>query len=66
MSRLCWLLQGAGEFVSSHRSERALNEFQRVVGDHNGMALEYDNLNWLEDRYDSLHRELDLNEFFDP
>ncbi|MBY0514731.1 MAG: hypothetical protein K2P78_12555, partial [Gemmataceae bacterium] len=61
VSRLCGLLRGAGEFVSDHRIDRAINEFQRVAGDCYWMALEEDDPNWLEDRYDALHEDLRLD-----
>jgi hypothetical protein len=63
VSRLCGLLQGRGEFIGSIRIERALNDLQRRAGDYYWMALEEDNPIWLEDRYDALHRELDLDGF---
>jgi hypothetical protein len=61
ISRLCGLLQDAGEFVSSHRIERAINQYQRVVGDQYWMALEETEPTWLEDRYDALHKDLALD-----
>jgi hypothetical protein len=48
------------EIVSSHRIEMVLNH-QREAGDYYWQALEEDEPTWLEDRYDVLHRELDLD-----
>jgi hypothetical protein len=63
VARLCGLLNGSGQFMGDRRIERALKEYQRVVGDHYWMALEEDDPTWLEDRYDVLHRDLDLDGF---
>ncbi len=60
LSRLSGALEGGAEIVSSHRIERAM-EHQRVAGDYYWMALEEENSAWLEERYDGLHRELDLD-----
>jgi hypothetical protein len=60
VSRLSGALDGGAEIVSSHRIERAM-EHQRVTGDYYWMALEEHEPTWLEDRYDGLHRELDLD-----
>ena len=48
------------EVVSTHRIERAMGH-QREAGDYYWMALEEDNPAWLEEKYDGLHRELDLD-----
>jgi len=61
VSRLSEALVGGTEVVSSHRIERAM-EYQREAGDYYWMALEEDNPIWLEEKYDCLHRELDLDE----
>jgi len=60
LSRLSGALSGGVEVVSNHRIERAM-EHQRVAGDYYWMALEEEDPNWLADRYDALHRELDLD-----
>ena len=60
LSRLSGALRGGVEVVSNHRIERAM-EHQRVAGDYYWMALEEEDPTWLEDRYDGLHRELDLD-----
>jgi hypothetical protein len=59
--RLASLLAGGGELLGAHRVERALSEYQRRAGDEYWMALEEDDATWLEDRYDGLHCELDLD-----
>jgi hypothetical protein len=61
MSRLCSLLEGSGELIGAHRTDRALNDLQRVAGDYYWMAVEEEQASWLEDRYDWLHRELCLD-----
>ena len=61
VSRLSGALGGEMEIVSSHRIERAM-EHQREAGDYYWMALEEDNPAWLEEKYDGLHRELDLDD----
>jgi hypothetical protein len=60
VSRLSGALDGGAEIVSSHRIERAM-EHQRVTGDYYWMALEEQEPTWLEERYDGLHRELNLD-----
>jgi hypothetical protein len=60
LSRLSGVLNSGMGVVSSHRIERAM-EYQRVAGDYYWMALEEEDPAWLEDRYDGLHRELELD-----
>jgi hypothetical protein len=60
VSRLSGALRGASELVSEHRIERAM-AYQREAGDYYWMALETADPSWLEDRYDGLHDELDLD-----
>jgi hypothetical protein len=60
LSRLSGAIGGGTEVVSSHRIERAM-EHQREAGDYYWMALEEAAPTWLEDKYDGLHRELDLD-----
>jgi hypothetical protein len=60
VSRLSGTIDGGTEIVSRHRIEKAL-EHQRVAGDYYWMALEEEEPTWLEERYDGLHRELDLD-----
>ena len=62
--RLSGALGGSNEIVSCHRIERAM-EYQRIAGDYYWMALEEEEPTWLEDRYDDLHRELDLDNVVD-
>jgi hypothetical protein len=58
--RLAGALGSGMEIVSSHRIEMVLNH-QREAGDYYWQALEEDEPTWLEDRYEGLHRELDLD-----
>src|SRR5262249_22581145 len=59
VSRLSGALDGDMEVIGSHRIERAMVH-QREAGDYYWMVLEEGNPAWLEEKYDSLHRELDL------
>lgn len=60
VSRLSESFSGGAEIVSGHSIERAM-ERQREAGDCYWMALDEENPTWLEDKYDRLHRELDLD-----
>lgn len=60
VSRLSRVLDGAAEIVSGYRIEKAM-EHQRIAGDYYWMALEEEEPTWLEERYDGLHIELDLD-----
>lgn len=60
VARLSGAIGGDAEIISSHRVERVMKH-QREVGDHYWMAVEEANPTWLEDQYDGLHRELDLD-----
>jgi len=61
VSRLSGALGGATEVVGRQRIERAMMQYQREAGDYYWMALEENDPTWLEDKYDGLHRELDLD-----
>jgi hypothetical protein len=60
VARLSGAFGGDAEVISTHRVERALKQ-QREAGDYYWMALEQDNPCWLEEKYDSLHMELELD-----
>ncbi len=64
IGRLSRVLTGDSEVIGSHRVERAMSH-QRIIGDYYWMALEQDNPFWLEERYDELHRELELDNVAD-
>ncbi|MSR55680.1 MAG: hypothetical protein EXS09_20725 [Gemmataceae bacterium] len=60
INRLSGALGGGMEIVGSHRIEKAMT-YQREAGDYYWMALEEEDPTWLTDKYDGLHRELDLD-----
>ena len=51
-----------GELVGTHRLDRVLGEYQRAVGDDYWSAMDEKVPGWLEDRFDDLNWELDLDE----
>jgi len=62
LRRLVRLLDEDGELVGTHRLDRVLDEYQRVVGDNYWSAMDDKVPGWLEDRFDDLNWELDLDE----
>ena len=54
---------GAGEIISSARIDRALQRLQREVGDAYWTAMDIQNPQWLEERYETLNRDLNLDGF---
>jgi hypothetical protein len=58
--RLSGVLSNGSELVSNHRVENAM-KFQLNAGKFYRIALEENDPAWLEDRYESLHRELNLD-----
>jgi hypothetical protein len=54
---------GAGEIVSSARIDRALQRLQREIGDAYWTAMDIQNPQWLEERYETLNRDLNLDGF---
>ena len=50
------------ELVGAHRLDRVLGDSQRVVGDNYWSAMDEKVPGWLEDRFDDLNWELDLDE----
>lgn len=62
LRRLVRLLDEDDELVGAHRLDRVLGHYQRVVGDDYWSAMDAKVPGWLEDRFDDLNWELDLDE----
>jgi len=56
-------ISGKGKVLSDLRVERALNGFQRVAGDYYWNAMDRLDPMWLENRFELLNRELNLDGF---
>ena len=61
--QLSQAISGKGKVVSDLRVERALNGFQRVAGDYYWNAMDRLDPMWLENRFELLNRELNLDGF---
>ena len=55
--------QWGGEIVGSARIDRALHRLQREVGDAYWTAMDMQSPQWLEERYEILNRDLNLDGF---
>jgi hypothetical protein len=62
LRRLVRLLDEDGELMGTHRLDRILGDYQRVAGDEYWSAMDERVPGWLEDRFDELNWELDLDD----
>jgi hypothetical protein len=61
VQRLASLLAGNEQSLGDYRIDCAINHLQRVLGDHIWTAIETQRPDWLEDRFDALNDELNLD-----
>ena len=62
LRRLVRLLDEDGELIAAHRVDRFINDFQRISGDYYWTAMDESYPGWLEERYEDLSWELDLDD----
>ena len=62
LRRIADILGGDEALIGTHRLDWAVNHLQRVNGDHYWNCLDELDSIWLEERFDSLAEELELDE----
>ena len=61
--QLSGAMNGKGEVIGSARIDRALHRLQREAGDAYWTAMDMQNPAWLEERFEQLNRDLNLDGF---